>query len=80
MRFIKIPVPVPTLPMIPVIIAVWAISELVVPLHRISLLSAICHSKRVEVNNTNNFVLLYVLLDVGGNRTNASYFQVLDPG
>ena len=64
----------------PYMITVRAISELVVPLHRISLLSAKCHSKRAEVNNTNNFVLLYVLLDGGGNTTNASYFQVLDPG
>ena len=64
----------------PDMITVWAISELVVPLHRIWLLSAICHSQRVDVNNTNNFVLLYVLLDVGGNTTNASYFQVLHPG
>ena len=64
----------------PYMIIVRAISELVVSLHRISLLSTICHSKRVEVNNRNKFVLLYVLLDVGGNTTNASYFQVLDPG
>ena len=64
---------------LPYMITVRAISELVVPLHRISLLSAVCHSKRVEVNNT-NFVILYVLVDVGGNTTNASYFQVLHPG
>ena len=64
----------------PYMIIVRAISELVVPLHRITLLPAVCHSKRVEVKNTNDFVLFYALLNVVGNTTNASYFQVLHPG
>ena len=66
-------------PQFPYIITVRAISELVVPLHRISLLSVICHSERAEFK-TQITVILDVFFDVGGDTTNASYLQVLHPG